>query len=160
MGNIIGQQVDLGVDEQIKHRQQVFGAGYNDKSIERSPQALQYLNNRSAWIKLASGISLGIPEQIIEAGFSFDEEVLTEAENDAKEKLKGILKDEGFFGDLSENEIQSLMDENLAKSFILFNGTQKLNTSAVTDPEDFTKQTSPASFTQRSGYRGSNSNIT
>ena len=32
MGNIIGQQVDLGVDEQIKHRQQVFGAGYNDKS--------------------------------------------------------------------------------------------------------------------------------
>ena len=160
MGNVIGEQVDLGVDEQIKHRQQVFGAGFNDKSIERSPQALQYLNNRNTWIKLTSGVSLGVPDRFNDGEFAIGQDVITEAENDAKVKLKGILKDEGFFGNLSENEIQSLMDENLAKSFILFNGTQKLNTSAVTDPEDFTKQTSPASFTQRSGYRDSNSNIT
>ena len=160
MGNVVGEQVDLGVDEQIKHRQQVFGAGFNDKSIERSPQALQYLNNRNTWIKLTSGVSLGVPDRFNDSEFAIGQDVITEAENDAKVKLKGILKDEGFFGNLSENEIQSLMDENLAKSFILFNGTQKLNTSAVTDPEDFTKQTSPASFTQRSGYRDSNSNIT
>lgn len=160
MGNVVGEQVDLGVDEQIKHRQQVFGAGFNDKSIERSPQALQYLNNRNTWIKLTSGVSLGVPDRFNDSEFAIGQDVITEAENDAKVKLKGILKDEGFFGNLSENEIQSLMDENLAKSFILFNGTQKLNTSAVTDPEDPTKQTSPASFTQRSGYRDSNSNIT
>ena len=27
MGNVVGEQVDLGVDEQIKHRQQVLVLG-------------------------------------------------------------------------------------------------------------------------------------
>ena len=55
MGNIIGQSVRPAIGQQIKYRQMIQGAGYNDSSISRSPQVLNFLNNRNAWIKLASG---------------------------------------------------------------------------------------------------------
>lgn len=151
-GNLLGKSVDLNVAEQIKFKQQVFGAGYNDNSLQKTPKVNQYLNNRNAWIKLASGVSLGVPKPL--------EETIKnkESEEEAKKKLKGILKDEGFFGKLSESEIQSLMDDNLAKNFILFNGTQKLNKSAVFD-EETSSQTTSAVYDKRSGVRQNNSNI-
>ena len=165
MGNTIGQQVDPWVDEAIKFRQKVFGAGYNSKSLNRSPEVQQYLNNRSSWIKLASGVSLGIPKAAIDASttdndVNFTQGQIQESLDDAKTKLKGILSDEGFFGNLSPTEINSLLDQNLAQSFILFNGTQKLNTSATNkiDNNNIT-QTSPAKYTKRSGTRLSNSNL-
>ena len=93
MGNTIGQQVDPWVDEAIKFRQKVFGAGYNSKSLNRSPEVQQYLNNRSSWIKLASGVSLGISKAAIDASttdndVNFTQGQIQETLDDAKTKLK------------------------------------------------------------------------
>ena len=57
IGNIIGDEFDDWVKNQIKARQFVAGSGYG-KSNTRNPKILNYLNNRNAWIKLASGVQL------------------------------------------------------------------------------------------------------
>ena len=58
MSNIIGEPIEEFVSKQIDHRQKIYGSGYNSNSIDRSPEVLNYLNNRNAWIKLASGVSI------------------------------------------------------------------------------------------------------
>ena len=55
MGNIIGEPIKPIIGEQIKLRQLIHGSGYNENSISRSPEVLNFLNNKSSWIKLASG---------------------------------------------------------------------------------------------------------
>ena len=57
-GNIIGEPIDATILKQIDNRQTVSGAGYNSSSITRSPQVLNFLKNKSAWIKMASGVFL------------------------------------------------------------------------------------------------------
>ena len=57
-GNIIGEPIDEKILEQIDLRQKMHGAGYNASSISRDPKILNYLNNRNAWIKMASGVSI------------------------------------------------------------------------------------------------------
>ena len=51
--NIVGEPIEEFVDKQIDNRQKVYGAGYNSKSVVRSPKVQNFLNNRNAWIKLA-----------------------------------------------------------------------------------------------------------
>ena len=55
-GNILGEPFDKFVVNQIKKRQQTHGSGFND--ILRSPEQIQVLNNRNAWIKMASGVEV------------------------------------------------------------------------------------------------------
>ena len=58
-GNLLGEEINPIVDTQIKFRQQIQGAGYlENQSVERSPEVLNYLNNRNSWIKFASGVSI------------------------------------------------------------------------------------------------------
>ncbi len=57
IGNIIGDEFDDWVKNQIKARQFVAGSGYG-KSNTRNPKILNYLNNRNAWIKLGSSVSV------------------------------------------------------------------------------------------------------
>ena len=56
MGNIIGEPIEKFVANQVDLRQKIYGAGYNENSLARTPEYLNYLNNRNAWIKLASGV--------------------------------------------------------------------------------------------------------
>ena len=58
MGNIIGEPIEKFVADQIDLRQKAAGAGYNSDSLTRDPKILNYLNNKNAWIKLASGVQL------------------------------------------------------------------------------------------------------
>ncbi len=58
MGNIIGEPISPIIGEQIRLRQQLHGAGYNESSISRSPKVLNLLNNKNSWIKFASGVGL------------------------------------------------------------------------------------------------------
>ena len=57
-GNLLGQNIDPIIDEQIHNRQYVQGSGQTNSSIQRSPKVLNYLNNKNAWIKLASGVAI------------------------------------------------------------------------------------------------------
>jgi len=54
-GNIVGEQFDEFVRNQIKTRQSNQFGGYNTL---RTNDQLQYLNNRNAWVKLASSINV------------------------------------------------------------------------------------------------------
>ena len=103
-GNIIGEPINEVILEQISNRQTINGAGYNDTSISRSPEVLNYLNNRTAWVKMASGISIG---------------------DAAVYQLTEISKQEG--GYISEVEIQNLKGTSLAKNLVLFNTIQSFD---------------------------------
>jgi len=62
-GNIIGEEFDDFVRDQINIRQSNQFGGYKD--ILRTPEQLQYLNNRNAWVKLASSVSVLIISVLI-----------------------------------------------------------------------------------------------
>jgi GH24 family phage-related lysozyme (muramidase) len=55
-GNIIGEPFEDFVSEQIDIRQSSQFAGYGNTL--RTPEQLQYLNNRNAWVKLASSVKI------------------------------------------------------------------------------------------------------
>ena len=55
MGNIVGEPFKDYVAKQINVRQEVHGSG---KTQNRTPEQIQYLNARNAWVKLASGTSM------------------------------------------------------------------------------------------------------
>lgn len=54
-GSIIGEPVDRYVIDQVKTRQKIYGKGI-DGTSSRTPQEIQYMNNRNAWIKMASSV--------------------------------------------------------------------------------------------------------
>ena len=57
MGNIVGEKFENYVLTQIAARQNVYGSGYAEDSI-RTPQQLQLINNKSAWLKMASSTTV------------------------------------------------------------------------------------------------------
>ena len=137
-GNIIGEPIKEIIGEQVDLRQKIQGAGYNESSIQRSPEVLNFLNNKNAWIKLASGVSL-----------------------DNGDRLKDLAKFESQ-DYLSDPDIASLLGKNLAKNYILFNTIQSLTQGAelTTTGEGenaVTTQTRAATYGKRSGVRNTNS---
>ncbi len=137
-GNIIGEPIKEIIGEQVDLRQKIQGAGYNESSIQRSPEVLNFLNNKNAWIKLASGVSL-----------------------DNGDRLKDLAKFESQ-DYLSDPDIASLLGKNLAKNYILFNTIQSLTQGAelTTTGEGIdavTTQTRAATYGKRSGVRNTNS---
>ena len=44
-GNIIGEPIKPIIGEQVRLRQLIHGSGYNENSISRSPEVLNFLNN-------------------------------------------------------------------------------------------------------------------
>ena len=122
-GNIVGEPIKEIIGEQVDLRQKIHGAGYNESSIQRSPEVLNFLNNKNSWIKLASGVSL-----------------------DNGDRLKDLAKFETQ-DYLTDSDIDSLLDKNLAKNYILFNTIQSLTQGA-----DAT-----TTYGTRSGVRKTNS---
>ena len=103
-GNIVGEEFDEFVVDQIKVRQSNQFGGYN--STPRTPDQIQYLNNRNAWVKLASSVDI--------------------LEKLGLEKLQNIkIEDkEGYLG------------TKLAEKAILFNSLSSFNpsTKSYSDP--------------------------
>ena len=62
-GNIIGEKFEDFVLTQIKNRQTVQSKGFG-KGTTRSSEEKLYLNNRNAWVKLASGVVIEKSEGI------------------------------------------------------------------------------------------------
>jgi hypothetical protein len=89
-GNIVGEEFDDYVFNQISQRQTNQYAGYE---TPRTPEQIQYLNNTTSWVKLASGVKIGVG---------------------GDKRLRKILEDESL--------IDQFLGTDLAKSTILFNG--------------------------------------
>lgn len=58
---IIGEPFKNYVAEQINKRQEIYGSGTN--STSRTPEQIQYLNSRNAWVKLASAVYIDSNEK-------------------------------------------------------------------------------------------------
>ena len=59
MGNIVGEKFDDFVINQINARQSLSGAGFGSATL--TPNQLLLLNNRNAWLKLASSVNIVNP---------------------------------------------------------------------------------------------------
>ena len=57
-GNILGENINEVYLNQIKTRQAIAGAGYNENPLVRDNNVINYLNNRNSWVKLASGVEI------------------------------------------------------------------------------------------------------
>ena len=97
LGNILGNPISAPIAKQIDARQKVFGASSKGSSTARSPEVLNYLNNRNIWIKFASGVYVNDTSRITN------------------------LSEQNY---LNNAEASSLQGINLAKEYILFNGVQ------------------------------------
>ncbi len=84
----------------------MHGAGYNSESVKRDPNVLNYLNNRNAWIKMASGVSI-------------DEEKGKTRIRDIFSQTQGI--------ESTNEDIEKLTGMGLAKNLVLFNTVQSRN---------------------------------
>ena len=67
MANIIGEQIHEYVAQQINHRQHAHGSGVPGN--DRLAEYITYLNSKTAWVKLASGIMI-TPERIKKEGLN------------------------------------------------------------------------------------------
>jgi hypothetical protein len=107
-GNIVGSALDLATVQQLKLRQIIAAAGYKqDTGLIRTPQIINFLNNRNAWVKFASGVNIGGVH--------------------AAEKIKNIFEDTGITIDSDDPANLGLNGSNLARQFILFNGVSALD---------------------------------
>jgi hypothetical protein len=114
-GNILGEEFKQYVFNQIDVRQSIHGAGGQSSPLNRDPKYLNYLNNRNAWVKMASGVSL-VDE--------IDGEKLPE-------KLTGLSRLQSISNDLGDSSSNIILKKynstGLAKNFVLFNTLSNLN---------------------------------
>ena len=140
-GNLIGEQFDPKVSAQIYARQNIHGSGF---AGPRSPEAINLLNNKNAWLKMASSVYV--------VGDKTNEElILTQKSKtkDGKEVINRITVDTDVDEDGIADGIQRLKDigipdpENfignlLAQQTVLFNTLSTVNPSdapRAVDPE-------------------------
>ena len=94
-GNLLGEPVLDFVKSEVENRQKLFGKGITDGQ-NRSINELSYINNRNAWIKLASSVFI----------------------NDKNRLPNGLPSSEGFLGkELAQksilfNSLSSLKDSS------------------------------------------------
>ena len=69
LGNLLGQPFYIYVNKQVETRQKVYGSGFTGRdttSNRRNPAYNQYLNSRSAWLKMASSVVIMDKKEITE----------------------------------------------------------------------------------------------
>ena len=125
MANLIGEGFNNYVRRQINDRQKVYGSGANGA---RSQKELTYLNSRTAWIKVASSVS-----------------VLSKQDKNKLARLR--LKNLGLGSQVS-------LGKDLAKQFVLFNGVSSLenNQGSTLKQREGIKTSINPSSTHNSAY--------
>ena len=125
MANLIGEGFNNYVRKQINDRQKVYGSGANGT---RSQKELTYLNSRTAWIKVASSVS-----------------VISKKDENELAKLR--LKNLGLGSQVS-------LGKDLAKKFVLFNGVSSLerNQGSTLKQREGIKTSIDPSSTHNSAY--------
>lgn len=135
-GNVIGEEFEQYVFNQIDVRQSIQGSGGLNSPLERDPKILNYINNRNAWVKMASGVSL-----------------INQVDGeDLPELLKGISRLKNISKDLGDSSssinYEKYNGQGLAKNFVLFNTLSNLNFKDETS-QDF------SNYSFRSGIQKS-----
>ena len=116
MGNLIGEPISPKILEQIDSRQKLHGAGYNSESVNRDASVLNYLNNRNAWIKMASGVAI--------------------SGSIGTEKLQDIFAQAPVL-QTQNTDIDRLNGTGLAKNLVLFNTIQSINDYDTNLPQPY-----------------------
>jgi hypothetical protein len=113
-GNVVGEPIEDFVDKQIGIRQQNQFGGYG--TTLRTDDQLQYLNNRNAWVKLASSVSVlpdatipSTPEESVAQRYGLEFTGTTIPLGESKLKNIGIQDTSNYLG------------TKLAEKAILFN---------------------------------------
>ena len=118
-GNIIGEQFDKELLLEIDKRQQSHGSGLNNK---RTPAQLQYLNNRNAWLKLASSVYILGEDTKVDFATkdrTFEPKTIDANEDsipDGIERLKAI----------GIQDVENFTGNQLAQKGVLFNTLSEL----------------------------------
>jgi len=107
-GNIVGEEFEDYVFDQISQRQTNQYAGYE---TPRTPEQIQYLNNTTAWVKLASGVKIDEP-------------------NGGLDRLRIILND---------GSVNRFKGTELAQSTVLFNGLSETDPATYKDGKKIEK---------------------
>ena len=160
-GNILGEEFKQYVFNQIDVRQSIHGAGGQSSLLKRDPKYLNYLNNRNAWVKMASGVSLidpNPPSSTEPVAAPSRAQVITQTTNKLKTGLDRLKSISGDLGDKSSNITYNKYNSTgLAKNFVLFNTLSNLNFKSTTIDgkvvEDPLKEFS--NYTFRSGIQKS-----
>ena len=144
-GNIVGEEFEKYVFDQIAQRQKDQYSGYDSL---RTPEQLQYLNNKNAWVKLASGVS-----------------IIKELDDDGEELYDGVKRLRDIVGaDLADD----FKGTKLAEKTILFNGLSSLIPEIINEAyddagnpeygEDYWMRTGKGlGYTSRAGYNNTKS---
>ncbi len=119
MGNLLGEAIEFYVSEQVRARQELLGKGFNNPNLTTTD--LNLINNKNAWLKLASSVYVGNPSLIKEANAieGIKEEELNALRQLPEERLRSI--------GLDINEMAGL---NLAKKTVLFNTLSEWDSKA------------------------------
>ena len=142
MGNIVGEKFENYVLNQIDVRQKLYGSGFSKSSV-RSPIQQQLLNNKNAWLKLASSVAVvgdNTPAIFDKATGKYAD--LTPSTGEKRLRDIGIDNTNSFVG------------SGLAEQTVLFN---TLSTVNPTEFDDKGRVDSSGSYAFRSGVNKSNS---
>jgi len=142
MGNIVGERFEGYVLNQINSRQKLLGAGYAKDSI-RTPQQMQLINNKNAWLKMASSVSV-LQDQTPAVYNREQGKYIDDSVNPGEQRLKNIgIEDTANFTGM-----------RLAKQTVLFNTLSQVNPTT-----EFNEQTNVGlngDYNFRSGVSTSN----
>ena len=150
IGNIVGQPLSDYVADEINIRQKTHGSGFDGDL--RTPQQINYLNSRLAWVKMASSVEIVDKPSLLsletqpnlykpDDTVGFYNNLFAIAEISSSIHGEGTKKLTEIFGN---NEINNFMGTGLAKKAVLFNGLTE-----ITDTE--TNNTSTTNYNFRKG---------
>ena len=126
MGNIVGEKFDDFVVNQIDARQKLYGSGFG--STKLSPSNLLLLNNRNAWLKLASSVNVVNESRLEPTTMKELAVALTTAAKPLSTLGTQRLVDIG----IGAGEASGFLGNKLAQKAVLFN-----TLSTVTDNNKF-----------------------
>tara|TARA_R110000822_G_scaffold1028_6_gene4630 strand:- start:407 stop:3871 length:3465 start_codon:yes stop_codon:yes gene_type:complete len=139
MGNIVGEKFEAYVLKQIISRQSMAGSSYLEGLPSRSNEQLQLLNNKNAWLKMASSVSVvsQTPEELKEKTTSKAEKV------EGKWEDSSVSSGEKRLNDIGISDTSNFTGTKLAEKTVLFNTLSQINPAN-------------SSYTFRSGVSDSN----
>ena len=125
MGNIVGEKFEAYVLKQIISRQSMAGSSYLEGLPSRSNEQLQLLNNKNAWLKMASSVSVvsQTPEELKEKTTSKAEKV------EGKWEDSSVSSGEKRLNDIGISDTSNFTGTKLAEKTVLFNTLSQINPS-------------------------------
>ena len=118
MGNIVGEKFDDFVLNQINARQNLYGSGFKNEKISSSQLLL--LNNRNAWLKLASSVDVFNKQ---EHSFITDMDATPKQQELFRQQLQGMgLGTQRLIDiEIGAGDVSNYLGPKFAQRAVLFN---------------------------------------